>query len=234
MLINTSVIVLKSFSYSENSIIARCFSRDKGKVSFIIKGVYSKKSSKFSQFQPLNYLDVIYKHNPYRDLQVLNKVNFRKAWMKILTDIRSIMLSITILEITEKTLSFEDPHPDLFDTLVNVLNAYNNSKLDPNILFWFYECSLLSYLGFHPDLKKNKFLGMKNIDPCSGIKSEVILKNLLTKDINSLYNEKINSKDRRIISNYLWNLLCYHFDGLINLKSMKVTRKILNDISFTK
>ena len=234
MLINTPVIVLKSFSYSESSIIARCFSRDKGKINFIIKGAYSKKSSKFSQFQSLNYLDVIYKYNPNRDLQVLNKVNFRKAWMTILTDLRLIMLSTTLLEITEKTLSVEDPYPDLFDTLVNVLNAYNRSKIDPNILFWFYECSLLSHLGFHPDLKKNKFPGMKNLDPNSGIKSGAILKNLFSKDIDNLYNEKINSKDRKIISDYLWNLLCYHFDGLVNLKSIKVNRKILNEISFTK
>ena len=234
MLINSPVIVLKSFLYGENSMIARCFSRDKGKINFIIKGVYSKNSSKFSQFQPLNYLDVIYKYNPNRDLQILNKVNFRKAWLKILTDIRSIMLSTTILEITEKTLSFEDPYPDLFDILVDVLNSYNNNKIDPNILFWFYECSLLSHLGFYPDLKKNNFRGMKNIDFKLGIQSKVILKNLLSKDVDNLYNERIERKERKIISSYLWNLLCYHFDGLVNLKSMKVTRKILNDISFIK
>lgn len=231
-MINTQVVVLKSFLYSENSIIARCFSKDKGKISFIIKGAYSKKSSKFAQFQPMSYLDVIYNYNPNRELQIINKSSFRESWLKILTDIRAITLSMTILEITEKTLTYEDPYPELFKSLVDVLRAFNNNKVDPNLLFWFYECSLLSHLGFHPDLKKNKFSGIKNIDPNSGPKSGIILAGLLSKNIEDLPNEKITSIDRKIISDYLWCLLIYHFDGLINIKSMDVTRKILNDIKF--
>ena len=40
----------------------------------------------------------------------------------------SITLSMTILELTDKTLSIEDPHPNLFKTLVTVLRGYNNKK----------------------------------------------------------------------------------------------------------
>ena len=224
MLINSSVIVLKSFQYSDHSIIAKCFSEDKGKISFIIKGAYSKKSSKSAQFQPLNYLDVVYRHNPKR--------SFKESWMNIIKDIRSITLSMTLLEITERTLSYEDPHPNLFKSLLNVLRAFNNKQSDPNILFWFYECSLLSHMGFHPDLKKNNFPGIKVVDPNSAPNSGIILASLLSKDIEDLPTENITSKDRKVIGDYLWGLLIYHFEDLVKIKSMKVTRKILNDIKF--
>jgi DNA repair protein RecO (recombination protein O) len=46
MFIQTPAIVLKSFPYSDTSIIARCFTLEKGKISFIIKGARSKKSGK--------------------------------------------------------------------------------------------------------------------------------------------------------------------------------------------
>ena len=49
----------------------------------------------------MNYLDVIYKYNPKRELQILYKVNFKESWPKILTDIRAITFSMTILEITD-------------------------------------------------------------------------------------------------------------------------------------
>ena len=230
MLINSSVIVLKSFQYSDHSIIARCFSKDRGKISFIIKGAYSKKSSKFAQFQPLNYLDVVYRYNPNRELQILNKVNFKESWMNIIKDIRAITLSMTLLEITEKTLSYEDPHPNLFKSLLNVIRAFNNKQSDPNILFWFYECSLLSDMGFHPDLNKNNFPGIKVVDPNSAPNSGIILASLLSKNIEDLPTENITSKDRKVIGDYLWGLLTYHFEDLAKIKSMKVTRKILNDI----
>ena len=215
-------------------MIARCFSKDKGKISFIIKGVYSKKSSKFAQFQPLNYLDVIYKHNQKRDLQILQKANFKESWTKIAKDLTSITLSMTILELTDKSLSIEDPHPNLFKILVKVLRAYNNKDLDSNLLFWFYECSLLKDLGFRPSLQNESLMGLKTIDPNSGIKSSQILFNLLTEDISNLSVQKIESKDKKIISDYLWGLMCYHFEGMENIKSMNVTRDIMMGIKSFK
>ena len=114
MLINTPAIVLKSFSYGESSLIAKCFSKSSGKVSLIIKGAKRTKSSKASYFQPLNYLDIIYNNKINRELQVLSKVNFRHYWSKILEDLYKLSLTIAILELTDKTQSDNDPNPSLF------------------------------------------------------------------------------------------------------------------------
>ena len=64
MTVHTPAIVLKSFPYGETSIISKCFTKEKGKVSFIVRGARSKKSSKFSHFQPLSYIDIIYNPLP--------------------------------------------------------------------------------------------------------------------------------------------------------------------------
>ena len=229
MLINSSVIVLKSFQYSDHSIIARCFSQDRGKISFIIKGAYSKKSSKFAQFQPLNYLDVVYRYNPSRELQILNKVNFKESWMNLIKDIRAITLSMTLLEITEKTLSYEDPHPNLFKSLLNVIRAFNNKQSDPNILFWFYECVLLSHLGFRPNLEENDLPGLRLPNLDKGPNSRLILSSLLSERLDKLPNDTITEDDRKIISKYLWVLLCYHFEGLNKVRSFQVARAILSE-----
>ena len=65
MIVNTSAIVLKSFSYGESSLIARCFSEKNGKVSLIIKGAKKNKSPKAPYFQPLCYIDIIYNHSKW-------------------------------------------------------------------------------------------------------------------------------------------------------------------------
>ena len=46
MIAQTPAIVLKSFPYGETSIIARCFSRNYGKISLIVKGARTKKNLK--------------------------------------------------------------------------------------------------------------------------------------------------------------------------------------------
>ncbi len=229
MIIHTPAIVLKSFPYGDTSLIARCFTEEKGKVSLIVKGARSKKSPKSAQFQPLSFIDIIYHHKPNRDLQVLSKVNFRESWPKILEDLRSVTLSMAILEMTEKTLSEEDPHPRLLAVLVDVLMAYNKNAADPNLLFWFYECALLAHLGFRPNLDQREFPGLVLPDPNSGPNSGVILASLLAENIHDLPKEEITPVDRKIISDFLWQLLRYHFDGLGNIKSMDVARKILSD-----
>jgi DNA repair protein RecO (recombination protein O) len=229
MIIHTPAIVLKSFPFGDTSIIARCFSEEKGKISLIVKGARSKKSPKSAQFQPLSYVDVIYYHKPNRDLQVLSKVNFRESWQKILDNLRSVTLSMALLEMTEKTLIDEDPHPGLFQVLVNTLRAFNESRSDPNILFWFYECALLTHLGFQPNLDKREFPGLTLTDPNAGPNSGLILASLLAEDIDNLPTDEVTPTDRKIIGDYLWSSLRYHFDGLAKIKSMDVARKILAD-----
>ena len=80
MIINTDAIVLKTFSYGETSLISRCFTKDKGKISFIIKGAKSKKNFISPYFQPLSFINIIYKENEKRELQIVSKVSFVQIW----------------------------------------------------------------------------------------------------------------------------------------------------------
>jgi DNA repair protein RecO (recombination protein O) len=83
MIVSSPAIVLKTFSYGETSLISRCFTKDKGKVSFIIKGAKSKKNLIAPYFQPLSYINIIFNENEKRELQIVSKVSFEKIWTKI-------------------------------------------------------------------------------------------------------------------------------------------------------
>ena len=228
MTVHTPAIVLKSFPYGETSIISKCFTKEKGKVSFIVRGARSKKSSKFSHFQPLSYIDIIYNHKSKNELQTVSKVNFIEFWSNILKDLRSVTLSMTILDITEKALSLDEPFPVLFNNLKDVLRFFNKENTDPNLLFWFYECALLKNLGFQPNLEKIRLPGLSISNPNEGPNSGSILATLLSGDISQLPKDIVTPKDRHVISDYLWSLLCYHCEGMGKIKSMVTTKKILS------
>ena len=115
MIIETPAIVLKTFPYGETSLISRCFTKEKGKVSFIIKGARSKKNIVAPYFQPLSFIQIIYNEKEKRELQIVSKVHFIKIWLKISQSLKKMILLQSILEITDFSLEINDPHPGLFE-----------------------------------------------------------------------------------------------------------------------
>ncbi len=227
MIINTSAVVLRSFPYGETSIIARCYTRDHGKVSLIVKGARRKKSPMAAYFQPLNYLDIVYYYRQTRSLQSISKASFVEIWSDKNQDIKKITYSMAAVELIERTNTDNDPHPELFDELVTVLKLFNSSTLRLNIIFWYFQIKLLTILGFKPDFYNLEHGNIKFPDPFLGPNSKQILEDLNNHSIGNIGNVSATSKDRKAISEYLTANFQYHFDGLDNLKSFSVLKQII-------
>lgn len=227
MIINTSAVVLRSFPYGETSIIARCYTKDHGKVSLIVKGARRKKSPMAAYFQPMNYLDIVYYYRQTRNLQSVSKASFVEIWSDLNQDLKKIAHGLAVIELTEKTNTDNDPHPELFDELVSVLKAFNSSDLRFNLIFWYYQIKLLTILGFKPDFHQREHQNIKFPNPFAGPNSQNILEDLNNNPIDSITNITATSKDRKVISEYLTTFINYHFEGLESLKSFSVLKQII-------
>ena len=232
MIIDTSAIVLKTFPYGETSLISRCFTKEKGKVSFIIKGAQSKKNPIAPYFQPLSFIQIIYNEKGKRDLQIVSKVHFIKIWLKISQSLKKMTLLQSILEITDFSLELNDPHAGLFESLIEIIGFYESDSINANLAFWLYESVVLSEMGFRIDLENGDFqskdsdlLKIKDDKKC-----RYILQNLINKDFEKISYKDISSRDKKLISKYLYNQLCYHIEGFNRLKSFKIAKSILNDL----
>lgn len=227
MIINTPAVVLKSFPYSETSIIARCYTKEQGKISVIVKGARRKKSPFAAYFQPMNHLDIVYYYKQTRDLQAVSKASFVDMWSDLTQDLKKIAYGLAILELTDKTNTDSDPHPHLFDELVKALKALDSSDLRLNLIFWYYQIRLLTSLGFKPDYYNLEHGNINLPNPLSGPNSEKILEDLTNNDLDIIKNTIATEKDRQAISNYLIAFLNYNFEDIENLKSLSVLKQIL-------
>ena len=84
------------------------------------------------------------------------------------------------------------------------------------------------YLFEVPNLDENNLPGINLPDLNDAPNSRLILSSLLSEKIDQLPDDTITKNDRKVISKYLWVLLCYHFEGLQNVKSFQVARNILS------
>ena len=224
MIINTDAIVLKTFSYGETSLISRCFTKDKGKISFIIKGAKSKKNLISPYFQPLSFINIIYKENEKRELQIVSKVSFVQIWTQISLSLRKMSLSQSILEISDFTLEKNDPYPDLFSILIKTFQIFESGDINENILFWNYECKILSEMGFMINMEDNfdsELISLKT-------NNKVIntIQQLINGNISDIDFDTISLDNKKKISKCLYQKLCFYFDGFERLKSFRVIKDI--------
>ena len=224
MFIDTDAIVLKTFSYGETSLISRCFTKHKGKISFIIKGAKSKKNPISPYFQPLSYINIIYKENEKRDLQIVSKVSFVKIWTIIPLSLKKMSLSQSILEISDFTLEKNDPYVNLFDILIETFQSFEGGELNETIVFWNYECKILSEMGFMINIKDNSDSISINLKRNS--KSFHTIQQLIDGNLSGIDFDTISLDNKKEISKFLFKKLCFYFEGFERLKSFRVIKDI--------
>lgn len=227
MITSSSAIVLKRFPYGETSIITRCFVKKMGKVSFIVHGAHSKKSPKSSYFQPINCLDIVFYYKETRTLQTISKSTFVKPWNIIPKDLKKISYAMALIELTDKCLIDNDPHPQLYDDLFIALDTIEKKNEKLNLVFWQYQYSLLSKLGFKPDLAQREVDFSPLPDPFSGPNSKRIFEYFENDNIKNNLNLSVTSADRKAVGNYLNTCLGIHFEGAKNLKSLQILKEII-------
>lgn len=74
-LIRTEAFVIQSIRYGETSMIYRLFTRDRGVVPVIAKGVRRPKSRFGARLEPFHRLEVTYYDKPGREIQTLSNVD---------------------------------------------------------------------------------------------------------------------------------------------------------------
>ena len=85
-------------------------------------------------------------------------------------------------------------------------------------------------MGFRIDLTNNEINEYSFPDPEEGENSLKMLQHLINRQVEQIIFDEVSKKDNKIISNYLYQQLCYHFEGFDRLKSFKVARDVLNSV----
>lgn len=227
MVIQTPAIVLKSFPYGETSLVARCFTREAGKVSLLARGARRKKSALVASFQPGNYLELIFSMKETRELQLLTKAAFLETWIGFSDSLKKMTYALAVVELIDRSVTDRDAHQELFDFLVDTLRAIHRQPQQLNLVFWQFQLQLLTYLGFRPDLDQREIHGTILPDPGAGPQSRKILEAMSGSVRDMEYSFHPTPADRKAIQDYLTACFRLHVEGFTKLKSFKVLKEIL-------
>lgn len=147
----TECIVLNRTMYGENAAIVNALSPDLGTISFMVRGLGSRKSNKHkSQLSPLTMLEISYNRRREDQMLQVNEMKRTEVYYNIHTDVVKGTIIMFLGEMLSKSMKESHADPIKFQFLKDGLRILDNAENASNFHIWFL-LSLAKYLGFEPD-----------------------------------------------------------------------------------
>ena len=224
MFVSTQAIVLRTYKYSESSIIAKLYTQEAGLLSFIVHGVRKKKSRyPASFFQALQIIQVEIQLKQKYKLHHIKEISLAKSLYHVHSNVFKSSISLFLAEILTKTIQEEEANSVLFNFLKNSIEFLEDED-EKNIsnFHLVFLLDLSRHLGFYP---KNNYSLEKTIFNLKTGEYESII------HPNSMHNELLDYQIKNETSFALHQLLESNYSAMTSVKlSTKNRRSLLAEI----
>ncbi len=149
--IKTKAIVLQSIKYGDSSLIVKMLTEEAGIQSFMVKGVFGKKSKmKAALFQNMTLLDIVADFGN-NSLGFIREISLSHYCQSISTDIKKSTIIIFISELLSKSISENEGDTDLFNFIYNSMLWLDEADSDYTNFPLIFATQLSRLLGFFPN-----------------------------------------------------------------------------------
>ncbi len=240
MLIETDAVVISTLKYADSSLIARCYCKELGLKSFMLKGILSSKKGdlKKSLFQPLSIINLItqVKKENREGLHFIKEARIRFPLIEIPSDIKKNAVVLFLSEVITRVISEEGtPNLKLYHFIQKNVVQLEEKEFSP--LFHLKFMVDLSYhLGFYPNESRLKedFFNLESGCFCNSSLSKYVIggdlvvafKQLLGANFEELNELTIPNSLRTKVLSVLIDYFNLHLQGFGKIKSVDILHEI--------
>jgi DNA repair protein RecO (recombination protein O) len=239
MLVKTRGIVLHQLKYTDSGIIVHMYTRNFGRLSFLIKGMRNKKTGKHNiLFQPMFILDIELNYKETGGMQVLKEFSVSYCPSDIHTNIKKSCVAIFLGELLNVVLKEESPHEEMFDFIEESIIYFDGNKTRFANFHIAFLAGLTSYVGFEPGIRQHIndiYFDMLNgifvsTPPVHGNYANPEISGTLAAFFSATYNSidniPLNGSLRNEILETLVRYYSLHLPGLKYLKSLEILKEV--------
>jgi DNA repair protein RecO (recombination protein O) len=213
MLSKNKAIVLSKVKYNDNDVILKCYTSERGLVSYLVRGAYSGKSkaSKMGYLQVLSQLQIEEDFKPNRSLQYIRDMKSLLVYNSLQSNLHKSSLAMFLAEVLTSALKEESKNESLFNYLSGSLDYLDHDTEVANFHLMFL-LRLTKYLGFYPelsletsdyfDLESGLFTNQPALYTIEGTQL-LLLKQLLDLPFEAYSQLKLNAQGRVAFLNVL-------------------------------
>ena len=157
MYVHSKIIILSYINYSDADIIVKCFSKEKGKLTFMVKGIRKsgKKKNSISYFQPLTILQAGFQYRENKQLLFFKDLDIDEPLSSIHQDIKKSTVVMFLSEVIESAIQEEEINEQLFSYLDSAIHWLDAHQQTQNFHIAFL-IRFSRYLGIYPELNQLK------------------------------------------------------------------------------
>lgn len=239
MLVKTNAIVLSKIRYGDHDVIVKCYTQNRGIVSYLLRGILkSKKSnSKIAYYQPLSQLEIEENYRPNQSLHYITDVKLAMVYHSMHNNILKGAIVMFLAEVLATTLKEEEANPSLYEFLETTLQWLDHESEFANFHLLFL-LELSKHLGFYPDTAQsdlpyfNLRSGSFELKPqtpytISG-DNLILMKQLLGIKFDALNSLKLHSKQRQALLNVLILYFELHLSDFRKPKSLQIFNEVFH------
>lgn len=239
MLTKNNSIVLSKLKYKDYDLIVKCYTQERGVVSYILRGVLKSKKSntKTVYFQALSQLQIEENYKPNQSLHSIREVKLNYIYKSLHSNIFKSAIVLFLSEVLSSVLKEEEKNKDLFHFIETALQYLDNEDQFSNFHILFL-LKLTRYLGFQPEnlnmdypyfnLETGIFESSNNGIYSVAGENLTLLKRLLGINFDDLNTFRISAKQRREFLNMLLYYFELHLGGFKKPKSLQVLNEVFN------
>jgi len=155
MTTQTQGIVLRTVKYSDKSSIATVYTRDFGRVSYMIYGISGKKSAlRSALFLPLSIIDISTIHQPGKEIQQFKDVRIEYSLNTISSDPVKNAIAVFLTELLYKSLKRQEADEIIFDFIKKAIEMMDEIEEGIANFHLIFMMRLTRYLGFEPNTEE--------------------------------------------------------------------------------
>ncbi|NRA93017.1 MAG: DNA repair protein RecO [Psychroserpens sp.] len=239
MLDTNKVIVISKLKYRDHDLIVKCYTNQRGLVTYLIPGALknTKGKSKAVYFQLLSQLEIEENFKPNQTMHYIKEVKIGTVYNTLHTNVYKSAIVMFLSEILSAVLKEEEQNTQLYDYLETTLEWLDLKDEFSNFHLLFL-LNLTQYLGFFPDLSnrganyfnltnglfENEKTNMYSISD----QNLVVLKQLLGINFDALHTIKMSSNQRRSFLNMLMLYFELHLGNFKKPRSLEVFNQVFN------
>ncbi|SDG79906.1 DNA repair protein RecO [Psychroflexus sediminis] len=238
MQIKTKAIVISTIKYGEADLIAKCFTQEKGLVSYMLKGIRKSKRGKLrmSMFQQVSLLEIEAFHRDNKNLQYLKEVKVFHPYQSLQSNVYKSTIVMFLAEVLKSCVQEEERNEALFRFLEESFVYLDQAESFKNFHLHFI-VKLTRFLGFYPDSQSMDF---PYFDMVNGVfqpkeynsysfnnSNSDLLKELMRhSDYREVNQIKLNQDRRKHFLDFMMLYYELHLQGFRKPKSLEILQQI--------